>query len=277
MEARIAEAILMPSSAATSLPNTVSGRADRLDRILVARGLFASRSRARDAILRGHVTVNGARHTKPGALVLPGARIMVNDPAANYVSRAALKLEAGLDAFAIDPADLHALDVGASTGGFTQVLLRSGAASVTAVDVGHDQLAPVLRADPRVRSLEGVNARHLTRADVAEPVELVVADVSFISLKQALPPALDLAEAGSACVLLVKPQFELGADALDKRGVVRDPAQAEEAARNLGRWLSTLSGWRALGLHPSPITGGTGNREWLLGGRKDRNLPEATP
>ena len=244
---------------------------DRLDRALVARGLFGSRARARDAIERGHVRVNGARSAKPGTLVPLDATITVDDPAARYVSRAALKLQAGLDRFAIDPKGRYALDVGASTGGFTQVLLERGARFVAALDVGHGQLASSLREDPRVRSLEGLNARHLARADLIEPVELVVADVSFISLTLALPPALALAEPGSPCVLLVKPQFELGARALDKRGVVRDPLRAEAIARDLAAWLDAQPGWRSLGLAPSPIAGGTGNREWLLGGRKDRD------
>ena len=180
---------------------------DRLDRLLVARGLVPTRARARDAVLRGTVRVDGAPASKPGQTVGEGAALALDDPAAPYVSRAALKLVAGLDAFGIDAAGAHALDVGASTGGFTQVLLARGAAQVTAIDVGHGQLAPALRADPRVTAIEGLNARDLTMDRLPHAPGLVVADVSFISLRLALPPALDLARPGARCVLLVKPQF----------------------------------------------------------------------
>lgn len=169
----------------------------RLDDLLVRRGLFESRSRARDAILRGTVSVDGAAAAKPGKPVSENAEIAVEDPARHYVSRAALKLVAGLDHFGFDPANKLALDVGASTGGFTQVLLERGASHVIALDVGHDQMRPELAADPRVTGIERLNARELTSVDLGgRSPEIVVCDVSFVSIRLALPPALDLAAGG---------------------------------------------------------------------------------
>ncbi|UGX84917.1 TlyA family RNA methyltransferase [Phyllobacterium meliloti] len=244
----------------------------RLDQLLVEKGLFASRSRARDAIVRGTITVNNAVVTKPGATFNETVDISVNDPASTYVSRAALKLIAGLDHFSIDVSGVNALDIGASTGGFTQVLLERGAAHVIAVDVGHGQLHDSLRTDIRVTNLENLNARELSRAHLADRIiGLVVSDVSFISLKLALPPALDLAEPGSHCVLLVKPQFEAGREAIGKGGILRDPMDGERVANALRNWLDGLPGWKALGLCPSPIEGGDGNREYLLAGLKRKD------
>ncbi|AHA99924.1 MULTISPECIES: TlyA family RNA methyltransferase [Brucella] len=230
----------------------------RLDQLLVERGFFATRSRARDAIQRGTVKVDGRPITKPGQMVVRDAALAVDDPASAYVSRAALKLVA-------------ALDIGASTGGFTQVLLERGAHHVIAIDVGHDQLHESLRHDPRVTSKEGVNARALELAHLdTRAVDCIVSDVSFISLRLALPPALALAEKGAICALLVKPQFEAGREAIGKGGILRDPAYGERMAQELKSWLETQPGWRALGLCPSPIEGGDGNREYLLAGKKDR-------
>ncbi|WP_420959782.1 TlyA family RNA methyltransferase [Brucella sp. IR073] len=243
----------------------------RLDQLLVDRGLFPTRSRARDAIARGTVRVDGKPATKPGMPVAPDARLEVDDPASAYVSRAALKLIAGLDHFGIDANGRTALDIGASTGGFTQVLLERGAAHVITIDVGHDQLHESLRNDPRVTNHEGLNARILDRSHLeGRKVNLVVSDVSFISLKLALPPALALAEPGSHCVLLVKPQFEVGREGIGKGGILRDPADGERVADDLAAWLATQFGWRTLGLCPSPIEGGDGNREYLLAGIKDQ-------
>ncbi len=248
----------------------VEGRRRRLDDLLVARGFFATRSRARDAVLRGTVTVSGRAVEKPGASVPANARISVDDPARRYVSRAALKLVAGLDAFGFDPAGRTALDLGASTGGFTQVLLERGATHVIAVDVGHGQMGAALAADPRVTLNEGVNARDLDPATLGgRRPDAVVADLSFISLKLALPAALALAAPGAFAVVLVKPQFEAGRDAIGKGGLVA-PARALEVAGNLRRWLGGQAGWRVVGLADSPIEGGDGNREFLLGAVKDR-------
>jgi 23S rRNA (cytidine1920-2'-O)/16S rRNA (cytidine1409-2'-O)-methyltransferase len=243
----------------------------RLDELLVARGTFGSRSRARDAILRGTVRVDGAVAAKPGQPVDENAALEVDDPASAYVSRAALKLADGLDRFGLNPAGAVALDIGASTGGFTQVLLQRGAARVVAIDVGHGQLDPVLAADPRVVSIEGLNARDLTAEDLGnERPNFVVADVSFISLKLALPAALALAAPEANGLFLVKPQFEAGREAIGKGGLLRDPDLAPRIAEELRDWLDAQPGWRTLGLHPSPIAGGEGNREFLLAGAKDR-------
>ncbi|BCH26166.1 TlyA family RNA methyltransferase [Mesorhizobium sp. L-8-3] len=243
----------------------------RLDELLVRRGLFATRSRARDAVERGTVRVAGVVVTKPGAGTAEDAAIHVDDPAQRFVSRAALKLVAGLDHFGIDPSGRAALDVGASTGGFTQVLLERGARHVVSIDVGHGQMEPRLRSDPRVSCVEGLNARDLEASHLGgvEP-EIIVCDVSFISLTLALPPALHLAATEAFGVFLVKPQFEAGKDAIGKGGLLRDPGEGPVIAQRLRAWLDGVPGWRALGLCPSPIEGGDGNREFLLAGAKDR-------
>ncbi|RWP28865.1 TlyA family RNA methyltransferase [Mesorhizobium sp.] len=245
----------------------------RLDELLVARGLFPSRSRARDAIERGTVMVGGVIARKPGQTVRADCLIEVDDPAQGYVSRAALKLIAGLDYFDLDPADSEALDVGASTGGFTQVLLGRGAAHVTAIDVGHGQIHPDIAGDPRVTVIEGLNARDLSAADLADRIpDFIVSDVSFISLKLALPPALAIARSGAKAIFLVKPQFEAGRDAIGKGGLLKDPYDAARVAGLLQDWLDGVPGWRSLGLHLSPIEGGDGNREFLLAGIKDAGI-----
>jgi len=241
----------------------------RLDQLLVTRDLFASRSRGRDAIQRGTVQVDGSVVTKAGALVSPDAQISVDDPAQAYVSRAALKLIGALDHFGLTPEGLCCLDIGASTGGFTQVLLERGAEHVIAVDVGHDQLDPGLRKDRRITNLEGVNARALEASELdGRTITAVVSDVSFISMKLALPPALEFAADGAWCVLLVKPQFEAGREGVGKGGMLKDPASAPKIAEDLEAWLNSLGGWQSLGVIPSPISGADGNSEFLLAGRK---------
>ncbi|MGE0501575.1 MAG: TlyA family RNA methyltransferase [Rhizobiaceae bacterium] len=243
----------------------------RLDELLVLRGLFVSRSRARDAIMRGTVRVDGVEAAKPGIAVSEAAAIEVDDPARGFVARSALKLLAGLDQFGFDPDGRSVLDMGASTGGFTQVLLQRGARCVFAVDVGHGQLHSGLASDQRVIVLEGLNARDLVAShlDGIAP-EAIVADMSFISLKLALPPALCLAAPGAWAALLVKPQFEAGREAIGKGGLLRRPEEGPRVAADLREWLDIQPGWRAIDLVPSPIHGGDGNREFLLGGVKDR-------
>ncbi|WP_419913621.1 TlyA family RNA methyltransferase [Hoeflea sp.] len=248
---------------------TKTGDKLRLDLVLVQQGHFETRARARDAVARGTVSVDGTVCKKPGIRINPGADLSVSDRAQSYVSRAALKLIAGLEAFGFDPGGRSVIDLGASTGGFSQVLLERGASQVLAVDVGHDQLHPVVRDNPRLVSFEGLNARHLTQAGIGgRAFDAVVSDVSFISLRLALPPSLALAENGSFCVLLVKPQFEAGKDGLGKGGLLKDPARGPEIAAELSDWLGSQAGWRSVGVHPSPIEGGDGNREFLLGGIK---------
>lgn len=241
----------------------------RLDALLVEQGHFASRSRARDAVDRGTVCADGRVATKAGQLVHRSAILSVDDPARTYVSRGALKLIAGLDRFGLEVKDRLALDIGASTGGFTEVLLERGVVGVVAIDVGHAQMDARLRADPRVTVIEGLNARDLDldRLGGVRP-DLLVCDVSFISLKLALPPALDLAVPGAKGVFLVKPQFEVGREAIGKGGLLRDAAAADRVAEDLGRWLDDMPGWRSVGICPSPIEGGDGNREFLLAGEK---------
>ncbi len=240
----------------------------RLDQLLVSLGLFASRSRARDAVQRGTVKVGGKVVTKAGALFGEDAAIEIDDPAQEYVSRAALKLATALDHFKLDPSGHHCVDVGASTGGFTEVLLARGATHVTAIDVGHGQMHPRISNDPRVTNTEGLNARHLTSEDIGHPITFIVSDVSFISLKLALAPALDLAEAGAIAALLVKPQFEAGRDAIGKGGLLKDPSTAPDVAAEVERWFVEDMGWNSFGLIPSPIAGGDGNLEFLLAGTK---------
>jgi 23S rRNA (cytidine1920-2'-O)/16S rRNA (cytidine1409-2'-O)-methyltransferase len=240
----------------------------RLDEVLVARGFYPSRSRARDAVLRGTVKVDGAVARKPAQHIDRDAEIAVTDEARFYVSRGALKLKAALDRFGLNPRERDCLDIGASTGGFTQVLLERCAFHVTAIDVGHDQLAESLRRDPRVISIEGLNARDLTYDDVGYAPQFITADVSFISLKQALPPALRIAREGASLVALIKPQFEAGRAAVPDTGIVTDPAVHAEVCRDIHEFLGK-QGWTVLGLMPSPIEGGDGNLEFLIAARKD--------
>lgn len=241
----------------------------RLDQVLVERGFYDSRSRARDAVARGTVTVDGSIVAKPSTAVPIKAEIAIADTARAYVSRAALKLIAGLDAFGFDPSGRDCLDIGCSTGGFTQVLLERGAAHVVAVDVGHGQFHPDLFADARVTLLEALNSRELDEDHLdGHTIGGVVCDVSFISLKLALPPALMLAAPGAFAVILVKPQFEAGRLAIGKDGLLKQPEDAPRIADDLAAWLGDQPGWRVTGLIPSPIAGGDGTREYLLGGVK---------
>jgi 23S rRNA (cytidine1920-2'-O)/16S rRNA (cytidine1409-2'-O)-methyltransferase len=239
----------------------------RLDQDLEARGLLPSRARARDAILRGTVTVNGLVATKPNQQVGADDVIELDDPAARYVSRAALKLVAGLDAGGINPAGRTCLDLGASTGGFTQVLLERGATRVYSVDVGHDQLHESLRDDPRVVSLEGVNGRDLDRAIIPDPIGLIVSDVSFVSILKVIDPVLALAARDAEAVILIKPQFEVGRKNIGKGGIVTNEAAI---AASIARVLAHMAaaGWAHRVSFGSPIAGGDGNREIVAGFRR---------
>ncbi len=235
---------------------------------MVARGLAASRAKAQALILAGEVFTGEQRLDKPGTLVAADTELRLKTPGPSYVSRGAFKLIAGLDAFAIDPAGHECLDIGASTGGFTEVLLERGAARVTAVDVGHGQLDWQLRNDRRVVVRERTNARHLTVDRLPAAPSLVVCDASFIGLRTVLPAALALARPGAALVALVKPQFEAGPEAVGKGGVVRDPAVHEAVCTTVQTWLAASMGWSVLGIVPSPLTGPKGNREFLIGATK---------
>jgi 23S rRNA (cytidine1920-2'-O)/16S rRNA (cytidine1409-2'-O)-methyltransferase len=231
----------------------------RADQLLVERGLAESRAKAQALILAGQVYSDTRRIDKPGQQVAGDAPLAVKGQDHPWVSRGGLKLEKALDHFAIDPAGLVCLDVGASTGGFTDVLLSRGAARVYAVDVGHGQLAWTLRQDPRVVVLERSNARYLTPVQVPEPADLVVCDASFIGLETVLPAPLALTAPGARLIALIKPQFEVG-----KGGVVRDPALHDEVCRRIAAWLDGLPDWRVLGLAESPILGPEGNKEFLI-------------
>ena len=239
----------------------------RADLAMVAKRLADSRSRARALIQAGEVYSGGARITRPGQLVSEDADLKIKGQAHHWLSRGALKLEHGLSRFEIDVKDRIGLDIGASSGGFTEVLLARGCRRVYAVDVGHDQLHRQLREDPRVLSLEGLNARDLSAREIPEPVDILVCDVSFISLIKALPNPLGLAAPGADLVALIKPQFEVGKGKVGKGGVVRDPALHEMACRTIGGWLAAQQGWRVRGLEESPVAGRHGNREFLIAAR----------
>ncbi|MEM0907777.1 MAG: TlyA family RNA methyltransferase [Pseudomonadota bacterium] len=233
----------------------------RLDQLLVARGLSRTRSQAKEAILRGAVTVDGLVARRAGQNVSYQAEVVAE--ANPYVSRGGHKLSHALTSFGVEVAGKWALDVGASTGGFTDVLLRNNAAHVIALDVGHDQLEPTLRAHTRVTVIDGVNARGLKAGDLPFAPELVVFDVSFISLALVLPRVLALAADTCSLAGLVKPQFEVGRDGLGKGGIVRDHAAGERAVDQVIEVIAGL-GFQPLGKTPSPITGADGNREWLV-------------
>lgn len=240
----------------------------RLDQLLVARGLAESRARAQALVMAGVVFSGERRLDKPGLAVAEDSPLEVRGRDHPWVSRGGVKLAAALDHFAIDPAGLVCLDVGASTGGFTDVLLSRGAAKVYAVDVGAGQLAWKLRSDPRVVVLEKTNVRELTAALVPEAPALVVCDVSFIGLALALPPALALAAPGARLVALIKPQFEAGRSEVGKGGIVRDPRVHEMVCNRIAGWLAAQPDWRLLGLIESPLTGADGNIEYLIAGAK---------
>ena len=239
----------------------------RLDLLLVERGLAESRAKAQALSLAGLVWSGERRLDKPGQLLAADTPLECRGKAHPFVSRGGLKLAHGLDHFGIDPAGATALDIGASTGGFTDVLLQRGARRVYAVDVGQGLLDWRLRQDPRVVLRERCNARHLTRAEIPEPVDLIVCDASFISLKTVLPAALDLAVPGAALVALIKPQFEVGKGRVGKGGIVRDPALHQEVCADILAWLAARPGWTVLGVTESPIRGAEGNIEFLVAAR----------
>jgi len=238
----------------------------RIDRLLVERGLFESRTKAQAAIEAGLVTVDGRTVAKASEEISADAELHAI-AAHPYVSRGGVKLAAALDHFHIDPKGRVCLDVGASTGGFTQALLERGANRIYAVDVGHGQLHESLRARPEIVSLEDTDIRTLPPARFSDLPDLVTIDVSFISLKLALPPALALAKQAAQLVALIKPQFEAGRSAT-KKGIVRDPTVHAAVCDDIANNIAAL-GWRVLGIMPSPIEGGDGNAEFLLGAVRD--------
>jgi 23S rRNA (cytidine1920-2'-O)/16S rRNA (cytidine1409-2'-O)-methyltransferase len=236
----------------------------RADQLLVDRGLTDSRSRAQALILGGKVFSGERRIAKAGDTLPSDAALEVRGQDHPWVSRGGLKLDHALRHFGLSPEGRICLDVGASTGGFTDVLLAGGAAKVHAVDVGHGQLAWKLRTDPRVVVHEKTNARYLTSGIVGDPIAALVCDASFIGLATLLPASLALCAPGAWAVALIKPQFEAGRAAVGSKGVVRDPAVHESVCVRVNAWWATLPDWRVLGITDSPITGPEGNREFLI-------------
>jgi 23S rRNA (cytidine1920-2'-O)/16S rRNA (cytidine1409-2'-O)-methyltransferase len=241
----------------------------RADQALVDRGLVESRTRAQALILAGKVYSGTLRIEKAGQAIAADAPLEVRGQDHPWVSRGGVKLAHALDHFGLSPEGRVCLDIGASTGGFTDVLLSRGAARVHAVDVGHGQLAWKLRSDPRVVVLERVNARHLGAEQVPEQADALVCDASFIGLRTVLPAPLALLAPGAWAVALIKPQFEAGPEAVGKGGVVRDPAVHRAVCDAVTAWWAGLPGWRVIGVEPSPITGPEGNREFLIAARLD--------
>ncbi|MEQ8603462.1 MAG: TlyA family RNA methyltransferase [Marivibrio sp.] len=247
---------------------TAAQKKQRADQALVERGLVETRAKAQALIMAGKVFTGEQRIEKPGQPIAPDKPLEVRGQDHPWVSRGGLKLEMGLAAFGIDPTGMVAIDVGASTGGFTDVLLQRGAARVYAVDVGRGQLHWKLRSDARVVVLEATNARALSAEQIPEPADIVVCDASFIGLEKVLPAALALTKPEAWLAALIKPQFQVGKGEVGKGGVVRDPALHERVCAEARAWLDAQPGWRALDIVESPITGPSGNVEFLLGGRK---------
>jgi 23S rRNA (cytidine1920-2'-O)/16S rRNA (cytidine1409-2'-O)-methyltransferase len=236
----------------------------RIDQLLVEKGLAESRSKAQALVMAGLVYVGTQRIDKSSAAFARDAALELKGKDHPYVSRGGVKLAAGLAHFNINPAGWVCLDVGASTGGFTDVLLRHGAQKIYAVDVGHNQLAYSLREHPQVVVMEKTNARILDAVRIPEPPDMVVCDASFISLKTVLPAALMLAKSGAVLVALIKPQFEVGKDRVGKGGIVRDSALHEEVCLEIQNWLTHAMSWNVRGRIDSPITGAQGNKEFLI-------------
>ncbi len=241
----------------------------RLDQLLVERGLAENRTRAQALIMAGLVFSADKRLDKPGHQLADDTDLELRGKDHPWVGRGGLKLDHALTHFGLDVAGKTALDLGASTGGFTDVLLVRGASSVYAVDVGHGQLAWKLREDTRVTVLEKTNVRDLDKTLIPQPVDIITADLSFISLKTALPAALALAAPGAALVALIKPQFEAGRSEVGKGGIVTDPAVHDAVCRDIETWLADQPGWQVLGITDSPVTGADGNKEFLIAARKD--------
>ncbi|MDP6952425.1 MAG: TlyA family RNA methyltransferase [Alphaproteobacteria bacterium] len=240
----------------------------RVDALVVARGLAENRTKAQALILAGKVFSGTRRLDKAGQAIAEDAPLEVRGKPHPWVSRGGVKLAHALEEFSLDPSGLIALDIGAATGGFTDVLLSKGASRVYAVDVGHGQFDWRLRRDERVVVLERTNARHLTAEQVPDPIGIVVCDASFIGLRTVLPAALDMAAPGALLVALIKPQFEVGKEKVGKNGVVRDPALHEAVCDDIQAWLESLPNWRVLGIAKSPITGPRGNVEFLIAAEK---------
>lgn len=245
----------------------------RVDMMLVARGLVESRAKAQALIKAGLVQAETTIVQKPGELWPEATRLTLTGQEHPWVSRGGMKLAHGLEAFGFDPTGRVCLDIGASTGGFSDVLLTHNAAKIYAVDVGHNQLAAKLRDDARVVSLEKTNARYVTAQIIPEPITALVCDASFIGLQTVLPAGLALCAPGAFAVALIKPQFEAGPEHVGKGGVVRDTALHAQICTRIADWLGAQPGWQVVGVTPSPIKGPDGNIEFLIGAVKTTPEP----
>ena len=240
----------------------------RADQLVVERGLADSRTKAQALIIAGSIFTGEQRIDKPGQMVGGDIPLELRGAGLPYVSRGGFKLAHGLEHFGFDPSGVIAIDIGASTGGFTDVLLQRGAARVYAVDVGRGQLDWRLRNDPRVVVLEKTNARHLTSEKIGVAIDLVVCDASFISLRTALPASLDMVKESGWVIALIKPQFEVGKGEVGKGGVIREEALHRRVCDEIEAWLSHDLGWSVQGITPSPILGPKGNREFLIAAQR---------
>lgn len=240
----------------------------RIDVLLVERGLVESRTKAQALIMAGLVFSKEQRVNKAGDMVKEDVELSVKQQPHPWVSRGGVKLDHALSSFNLSPQGLNCLDIGASTGGFTDVLLTNGANKVYAVDVGHGQLAWKIRSDERVIVHEKCNARYLTADLVPDPIHVVVCDASFISLKTVLPAALSLCQSGGWAVALIKPQFEAGREHIGSKGVVRDPEIHDKVCQEIRSWWENLEDWDILGIETSPITGPEGNVEFLIAAKR---------
>lgn len=245
-------------------PHNNVPKKERLDLLMVQKNLVSTRSKARDLIKSGHVRVDGEITKKAGQTWQETAEIVIDKSAPDFVSRAGVKLSHALNHFEMECEGKIILDLGASTGGFTQVLLEQGAAHIYAVDVGRDQLHPDLKKEKRVTSMEGQDARTLTKESFSHPINAITVDVSFISLMKLLDGPLKLVEPGGWVIALIKPQFEVGKKALGKKGVVKDEVAIEQVLKDVTAWFESHDQWHVIGLIPSPITGQTGNQEFLI-------------
>lgn len=241
----------------------------RVDMLLVERGLVPTRTRAQSSIMAGLVFSGDRRIAKPGETLDPDAPLELRGKEHPWASRGGLKLDHALDTFGLEVTGATCLDIGASTGGFTDVLLTRGARKVFAVDVGKGQLDWKLRQDDRVIVLEETNARYITADHIPDAIDLITCDVSFIGLEKVLPGGMALCHPGSVIVALIKPQFQAGPNQVSKGGIVRDPKIHDAVCEQVSQWLNAQPGWRVLGVTASPITGAKGNREFLIAATKD--------
>lgn len=240
----------------------------RIDVLLVERGLVESRTKAQALVMAGLVFNKEQRVNKAGDMVREDVELSIKQQPHPWVSRGGIKLDHALSSFNLSPKGLNCLDIGASTGGFTDVLLTNDANKVYAIDVGHGQLAWKIRNDARVIVHEKYNARYLTADIVLDPIQVVVCDASFISLKTVLPAALSLCQPGGWAVALIKPQFEAGREHVGSKGVVRDPVIHEKVCQEIKAWWESLENWEILGIETSPITGPEGNIEFLIAAKR---------